>query len=196
MQELRKEIYGPEGDATRHRPLAELAVKLRALPVVARDAGRLTLIVRRRADGVRETPERVQLCLEEGVPGDGWNRRPPRDPDAQLAVMRTDVAELIANGQPLPVFGDNLFVDLDLSAANLPTGTRLRVGRAIVDVTPKPHNGCLKFKARFGQDALRFVQHAPTRDQNLRGIYWRVVEAGEARVGDAIEVLSRPDPGV
>jgi len=103
--------------------------------------------------------------------------------------MRRDVAELIANGQPLTLFGDNLFVELDLSAANLATGARLRVGEALVEVTPKPHNGCTKFKARFGQDALRFVQGRPTRDQNLRGIYWKVVEAGEARVGDRIQLL-------
>ena len=191
MLELRKETYGPEGDAALHRPLAELEAGLRALPVLPPDAGRVTLIVRRRADGVRETPERVQLTLDEGVPGDGWNRRPPRDPEAQLAVMRADVARLVANAQPLTVFGDNLFVDLDISAANLPTGTRLRVGQAIVSVTPKPHNGCLKFKGRFGQDALRFVQQAPTRDQNLRGIYWKVALPGEVRVGDPIEVLSR-----
>ena len=84
----------------------------------------------RRADGVRETPERTRLSPDDGVPGDDWSRRPPRDPEAQLAVMRRDVAELIANGQPLTLFGDNLFVDLDLSAANLPAGTRLRVGDA------------------------------------------------------------------
>lgn len=156
-----------------------------------KDAGLLALIVRRRSDGVRETLERVHLSREEGVSGDGWARRPPRDPEAQLAVMRRDVAELIANGQPLTVFGDNLFVELDLSAANLPTGARLRVGSAVVEVTPKPHNGCRKFKGRFGGDALRFVQDKPTRDQNLRGIYWRVAEPGELRVGDPIQVLSR-----
>ena len=106
-------------------------------------------------------------------------------------TLRRDVAELIAHGQPLTLFGDNLLVELDLSAANLPVGSRLRVGEALVEVTPKPHNGCRKFRARFGPDALRFVQAPPTRDQNLRGIYWRVVEPGEAGVGDRIEVLSR-----
>jgi MOSC domain-containing protein YiiM len=87
--------------------------------------------------------------------------------------------------------GDNLFVDLDISASNLPLGTRLRVGQALVEVTPKPHNGCLKFKERFGQDALRWVNAKPTRDQNLRGLYWKVIDAGEAAVGDPIELVSR-----
>jgi len=191
MVALRKEAYGPHGESSRHRSLAELESGLRAAPAVLEDAGRLILIVRRRADGVRETPERVHLSPEEGVPGDGWSRRPPGDPEAQLAVMRCDVAELIANGQSLTLFGDNLFVDLDLSAANLPTGTRLRVGEALVAVTAKPHNGCHKFNERFGPDALRFVQAKPTRDQNLRGIYWKVLAPGEVSVGAPIEVISR-----
>jgi MOSC domain-containing protein YiiM len=189
VDELRREAWGPPGDASCQRRLAELEAALRALPEAPRDAGQLTLVVRRRSDGVRETPERVQLSCEEGVPGDGWSRRPPRDPEAQLAVMRRDVAELIAHGQALPLFGDNLYVELDLSAGNLPTGTRLRVGQALVEVTRKPHDGCVKFKARFGSDALRLVQEKATRHLNLRGIYWKVVEPGEIRVGDAIEVL-------
>lgn len=191
MAELRREAYGPPGDASRHRPLAELEAGLRALPRAPASGGRVARIVRRRADGVREPLDRALLSPDEGVPGDGWARRPPRDPDAQLAVMRREVAELIANGQSLDVFGDNLFVDLDLSAANLPPGARLRAGAALLEMTPEPHDGCLKFKGRFGQDALRFVQAKATRDQNLRGVYWRVVEGGLVRVGDPIEVLSR-----
>ena len=191
MAELRLEDYGPQGEAKYHRSLESLEEAFRALPAAPKDSGRVVLIVRRRADGVRETLDRVQLSLEEGVPGDGWGRRPPRNPEAQLAVMRGAVAELIANGQQLTVFGDNLFVDLDISAANLPLATRLRVGKAVVEVTAKPHNGCHKFKGRFGEDALRFVQAPPTRPQNLRGIYWKVVEPGEAAIGDAIDVLSR-----
>jgi len=190
VTELRAEAYGPQGDASRHLALGRLEASLRALPRAASDAGRLILIVRRRTDGVRETLDRVHLSPEEGVPGDGWIRRPPRKPEAQLAVMRRDVAEL-ANGQSLTLFGDNLFVDLDLSDANLPAGSRLRVGEALVEVTPEPHNGCAKFQGRFGADALRLVQAKPTRDQNLRGVYWRVLETGEAVVGARIEVLSR-----
>jgi MOSC domain-containing protein YiiM len=106
-------------------------------------------------------------------------------------VIRRDVAELIAHGQPLATSGDNLIVELDISAANLPVGTRLRVGEAVVEVTPKPHNGCHKFERRFGEGALRFVQAPATRHLNLRGIYWRVIEAGEAGAGALIQVLSR-----
>jgi MOSC domain-containing protein YiiM len=102
------------------------------------------------------------------------------------------VARLIANGQPLELFGDNLFLELDLTAANLPVGSRLRIGGAIVEVTPKAHNGCRKFQARFGAEALRFVVEASLRPRNLRGIYMRVLEPGVVSVGDPVDVLSRP----
>lgn len=181
----------PRGDPARHLPGDVLEAKLREQPGDGRESGRVTLIVRRLDDGTRETLERAQLSREEGVPGDDWRKRPPRDPEAQLAVMQTSVAKLIANGQPLTTFGDNLFVELDLSAANLATGTQLAVGQAIVEVTPKPHDGCSKFDARFGHDALRFVQAPATRAENRRGIYWKVVTPGEVSVGDPIRVLSR-----
>jgi MOSC domain-containing protein YiiM len=174
----------------RHLSLAELDAGLRALPPAPRERGTLALILRRREDGVRETPQRVLLSREDGVPGDAWSRLPaPRNAEMQLAVMNCPVASLIAAGQPLTTFGDNLYVDLDLSAANLPFGTRLRVGGALVEMTPSPHNGCAKFNARFGNDALRFVQRKETRERNYRGVYWRVIDEGEVAVGDAIEVL-------
>lgn len=184
--------YGPKGDPVRHRTGASLDAGLGGLPSVSTDSGRLALVVRRLPGGVRETPSEVLLSVAEGVPGDEWNRRQPQKPDAQLAVMRRDVAELIANDQALTLFGDNLFVELDLSAGNLPVGTELRVGEARVVMTAEPHNGCRKFHERFGPDALRFVQARETRDQNRRGVYWRVTEPGLARVGDAVQVLSRP----
>ncbi len=186
----------PTADPSRHLPLTTLESGQRVLSALPADTGRLTLIVRRRLDGSRETPERLRLTPEDGVPGDSWGRDPKRMLDAQIAVMQRDVAELIANGQPLTLFGDSLFVELDLSATNLPIGSRLRVGEAVVEVTPMPHDGCSKFKKRFGADALVFVNAKPTRHLNLRGIYWKVIEAGEVQVGSLIEIISRPNPGV
>jgi MOSC domain-containing protein YiiM len=174
----------------RHLSLAELDAGLRALPPAPRARGTLALILRRHDDGTRETPARVALDRELGVPGDKWGRLPePRNPDMQLSVMNRDVATLIAAGRPLTTFGDNLYVDLDLSAGNLPFGTRIRLGGALVEMTPYPHNGCTKFDARFGNDALRLVQRKETRHNNYRGVYWRVIEPGKIAVGDAIEVL-------
>ena len=191
MTENSPMVSKTEDIAQRHRSLAELEAGFLALPQPPKDLGRLALIVCRRAPGVHEALKRVRLTAEHAVPGDEWNRRLPRSAEAQLTVIRRDVAELIANGQALTVSGDNLVVELDISAANLPVGTRLRVGEAVVEVSPKPHNGCQKFLGRFGADALRFVQSPATRDQNLRGIYWKVIEAGEARVGSEIWVMAR-----
>ena len=185
--------FGPPGDPSRHLPLGELEQKLGTLPAAPRDAGRVALLVRRRPDKVRETPTRIDLGPDTGVPGDAWGRGEKPDRAAQLTVMEIDVAEMIANGQPLTVFGDNLFLALDLSVENLPTGSRLRLGRALLEVTAKLHNGCRKFAARFGHDALRLVANPQLRHRNLRGIYLSVVEAGEVAVGDAVAVVSRPD---
>jgi len=178
--------------AIRSRALADLQAALAALPDAPRDAGRVVLIVRRTTRDARETPHEARLSTEEGLCGDDWSRRPPRNPEVQVTLIRRDVAELIAAGQPLALFGDNLVVDLDLSDANLPAGSRLRLGEALVEVTPEPHDGCRKFAERFGLDALRFVQTKATRDQNLRGIHLRVVETGDVAVGAAIQVVSRP----
>jgi|ERR1043166_1144264 MOSC domain-containing protein YiiM/predicted GNAT family N-acyltransferase len=179
------------GDPERHRTLADLEDAFRSLRAAPTDGGRLALIVRKAEGGVRETPDRVTLEPESGVPGDAWGRNPQRKPDAQITVMQRDVAELVTNGQPLSLPGDNLLVDLDISAANLPPGSRVRIGKAILEVTPLAHNGCKKFRARFGDDALRFTATPKLRPRNLRGIHVRVVEGGEVSVGDRIEVISR-----
>lgn len=157
-----------------------------------RNSGRVALVVRRDPHKAREALDRIELRPETGVPGDAWGRQEKADPAAELTVMQVNVAELIANGQPLLVFGDNLFLDLDLSVTNLPVGSRVRVGRSILEVTAKAHNGCRKFAARFGKDALRLVSEPELRQRNLRGIYMRVIEAGEVAAGDLVEVLSRP----
>lgn len=182
--------HGPWGDPSRHLPLEELARGLERL-APPRDRGELALIVARRDRGTRETPKRALLTPAGGVPGDAWLRNSPEKIDAQLAVMRADVARLVANGQPLSLFGDNLLVELDLSLSNLPTGSRLRLGAALLEVTPEPHNGCLKFRQRFGGDALRLTADRRFRDLRLRGIYMKVVEEGEVALGDPIQVLSR-----
>jgi MOSC domain-containing protein YiiM len=179
------------GDPVRFRSLPDLERGLRGLGDRPTDDGRVGLIVRRGDDGIREVLDGVTVTPETGIPGDSWARRTPTKPEMQIAVMQSDVAELIANGQPLALFGDGLFLDFDLSAENLPEGSRVRIGEATLEVTPQPHDGCLKFRARFGEDALRFVSKPDLRHRNLRGIYMRVLEAGRILPGDAVSVLFR-----
>lgn len=191
MEEAIAPVTPLVGDPARFRTLADLERMLMALPRVPADRGRVVLMVRRVQEGEREVLDRMVLTPGEGVPGDRWIRKPQPNPETQLAVMQRDVAELIANGQPLTLFGDNLFLDLDLSAANLPSGSRLRVGSALLEVTPTAHTPCKKFQVRFGEDAVRFVSRKELGHRKLRGIYMRPAEAGEIRTGDLAEVIFR-----
>ena len=183
----------PDGDKSRHLPMEELESKLAALPAAPKDQGRVVALFARPGSNQRTPLGSARLTPAKGMPGDRWSHKregkgDPK-PDQMLATMQADIAELIANGQPVGLFGDNLFVELDLSKENLPLGTRVKMGDATLEVTPEPHNGCLKFKARFGSDALRLVSRKEDRHRNLRGIYFKVVEDGEVAAGDVIEVL-------
>ena len=179
------------GDPACFRTFEELDRLLDTLRT-PKDHGTVTLLMSRREGGRRELLKSAHLGMDGGMPGDSWGRNPKRKLEAQLATMQTDVAEFIANGQPIELAGDNLYLALDLSTENLPTGSRVRIGGVLLEVTPMPHDGCKKFRARFGEDAQRFVCTPKLRHRNLRGIYFRVVEAGEVRVGDPAIVVSRP----
>lgn len=184
---------GPWGDSAHHLPMETLEAKLATFSPPT-NTGELSLIVVRQEDGKRDTPKHVTLTPGDGIPGDAWMRKDSQKLDAQISIMRIDVAQLFANGQPLSLMGDNLLVDLDLSLENLPAGSRLRVGAAILEVTPAPHDGCRKFKQRFGGDALRMTAAPQHRELRLRGLYAKVVEEGAVTPGNPIEIISRGNP--
>jgi MOSC domain-containing protein YiiM len=155
------------------------------------DNGTVELIVRRPAEDQRETLIEARLDPAAGLVGDGWLSR-GSDPDRQVTLMNARVAALLARTRDRwGLAGDQLYVDLDLSGRNLPPGARLAVGSAILEVTVEPHRGCKKFAARFGLDALRFVNSKAGYALNLRGINARVVRGGVVRPGDAIRKSPR-----
>jgi MOSC domain-containing protein YiiM len=186
---LRYQTFRPRGDERLHLGRPELEAGLHSLSPPA-DAGELGLIVARVKPGVRHTPGEAMLTPEGGMPGDAWARS-GLGSEQQLTMIRLDVARLIANGQPLWLFGDNLLVELDLSEPNLPPGSRLQAGEALLEVTPKPHTGCRKFRQRFGLDALALTLDPRFRPLRLRGIHLRVVAAGRLAVGAEVRVLER-----
>jgi hypothetical protein len=159
------------------------------------DHGRVQLIVRRPAENARQALTEARLDRDRGLVGDTWRVRPSnltRDrsphPDLQLTLMSSRVAALVAGGdERRQLAGDQLYVDLDLSEANLPPGTRLTLGSAVIEISDKPHRGCAKFAQRFGQEALGFVNSPVGRQLRLRGVNARIVVTGTVRVGDPID---------
>jgi len=157
--------------------------------------GTVELVVRRPSEGEREILEEGVLDVHEGLVGDDWldrngRRGRPSDPATQLTLMNVRVIALVAGDRDRwQLAGDQLYVDLDLRPENLPPGTRLAVGSAVVEVTEVPHTGCAKFTERFGPAAIRFVNGKSGRALRLRGMYVRVVGGGTVRPGDAIRKL-------
>ena len=183
--------------ALTHRTMRELEAGLVSIRQAPTDSGTLDMIVRRPGVGQREVLDAGELDLTDGLVGDRWKIRGSSrsadggaHPDMQLTVMSSRVIALVAqHPYRWALAGDQLFVDLDLSAANLPPGTRLRVGTTAIEVTDQPHTGCRKFVARFGVDAMKFVNSPLGRDLRLRGLNARVVQPGPIRVGEAVTVV-------
>jgi len=177
-----------------HKTGAELEAGLDHVRESPVDGGTLDLIVVRPAPGERLVLESGELDLELGLLGNDWHVRPtkegPPDPLAQLNIMNSRAAALVAGSRErMPLAGDQLYVDLDISVENLPAGTRLALGSAVIEVTPEPHTGCVKFMSRFGKDAHRFVNTKPYRHLRLRGLNAKVVQPGTVAAGDTIRKL-------
>jgi hypothetical protein len=153
--------------------------------------GTVHLLVVREGDGRHATPAQVELSPRLGVHGDRWGQGEQPDLEGQLSLIDKRVLDVLVGGdrQWLHLPGDNIVVDLDLAHAALPEGARLRLGSAIVEISPKLHAGCAKFRARFGDDALRWVNTPAGRQQRLRGVFARIVEAGLVSLGDRIARL-------
>ena len=177
-----------------HLSTADLEAALEDLRAAPADGGRVELVVRRPRPGDREILDVGTLDLAEGLVGDGWSTRGSRQspdgaahPDMQLNVINARVSSLVAvDPDRRALAGDQLHVDLDLSEDNLPPGTRLALGTAVIEVTAQPHTGCAKFVERFGRDAMRFVNSPSGRRLRLRGLNAKVVVPGTVRPGDEI----------
>ena len=159
--------------------------------------GTLELIVRRPAVDDRELLDVARLDPVVGLEGDDWSRRGSGmtadggpDPEAQITLISTRVLGAIEPDRTRwPLAGDQLYVDIDLSVATLPPGSRLRIGNAVVEISEPPHTGCAKFSARFGSDALRWINSPRGRELRMRGANARVITGGEVRLGDRVEAV-------
>ena len=178
---------------------AELEAGLPGILESPKDAGVLALIVQRPAIDERTVVETGLLSTEDGLVGDSWkaragrsNRNQSMHADMQLTIMNARAAALVAQDRSRwPLAGDQLYVDLDLGVENLPPGSRLRIGEAVVEITAIPHRGCSKFRKRFGLAAMEFVNSEVGCALNLRGVNARVVTGGRVGIDDVVLVERR-----
>jgi MOSC domain len=173
-----------------HATPEELRARLEHIRSAHAEHGTLELIVRRPAENEREVLDEGQLDLQVGLVGDRWHLGSSPTNDAQLTLMNARLAGVVAGERERwPLAGDQLYVDFDLSVDNVPAGTRLTIGEAVIELTEVPHTGCAKFSARFGTEALKFVNKSPGRELRLRGANARVVTPGTVRRGDVVAKL-------
>jgi hypothetical protein len=181
----------------KYASMEELEASLDHIRQSPRDMGALRMIVRRPQEDAREVVEQAEITLADGLVGDTWKVRGSRHmpdgsarPEAQITIMNSRFIELIAQSEERwALAGDQLYADFDLSDDNIPPGTQLAIGSVIVEVSALPHTGCKKFSARFGVDAMKFVNSPEGKQLHLRGINTRVVQGGSIHVGDVIRRL-------
>ena len=176
----------------KHLTIEELEAGLETIRQSPKDNGELKLIVRRPKKNQRQVLDEGELDTVEGLIGDNWKTRGSSrtadgssHPDMQLNIMNSRTVALIAqDGDRWQLAGDQLYIDLDLSDENLPPGTRLEIGSAIIEVTAQPHTGCKKFVERFGLEAMKFVNSPVGKQLHLRGINAKVIKAGAIKTND------------
>jgi hypothetical protein len=182
---------------TYHLTMEELKAGIDSIREAPRIQGFVKMIVRRPGVDEREVVNEAELSLTDGLVGDTWKSRGSNhtpdgsaDFEAQLTLTNARLIALLAQDESRwPLAGDQLYVDFDLSEDHIPPGTRLAIGGAVIEVSTKPHTGCNKFSARFGVEALKFVNSPEGKRLHLRGINTRVIQPGTIHVGDAVKKL-------
>ena len=177
--------------------VAELNAGMDHIRQSPKDNGTLMMIVRRPNVDEREALEEGELNTVEGLAGDTWKARESGhtsdasvDTDTQITVMNARTIALLAEDKERwSLAGDQLYIDINLSTDNLPPGTRLLIGSAVIEVSAVPHTGCKKFSSRFGVEAMKFVNSPDGKQLHLRGINAKVIQAGTIRVGDVVRKI-------
>ena len=185
----------------KHLTTQELEAALDHLRDAPKNDGVIELIVRRPQTDHREILEEAELDPVNGLIGDNWSLRPSSKtpdnsphPEMQINIMNSRVTALVAQAKDRwPLAGDQLYIDMDLSKENLPGGTRIAIGDVVLEVSPLPHTGCHKFVARFGVEAMKFVNSPVGRELCLRGINARIIQGGVIRVGQTARKISNQE---
>lgn len=181
-----------------HLALPDLETGLAELGTSPQDNGTVAMIVCRPDFGQRQVLEAAEIDTTQGLVGDNWLTRGSRhtedssaNPGQQIAIMNSRVIQAITLDESRwALAGDQLFLDLDLSAENLPPGQRITVGTVVLEISEIPHNGCGKFTERFGSGATHFVNSKEGRELRRRGVNARVIQSGTVRTGDIVKKIT------
>jgi len=181
----------------RHLTTEELEAALDHLRQAPKNEGVIELIVRRPEEDLREVLDEAELDISLGLIGDNWKVRGSSKtpdgsahPEMQINIMNSRVTALVAQERERwPLAGDQLYIDMDLGRENLPAGSRIAVGSAVLEVSPLPHTGCKKFVARFGAEAMQFVNSELGKALCLRGINAKIIQGGTVKVGQTAKKI-------
>ena len=179
--------------------MAELMAALPDILAAPKDNAPVHGLCLRPARGERAFPKRISMTRAGGIPGERWATEPwlrradgSPDPRIQVSILPLRVMDLVwrdREGTPHP--GDPIVVDMDLSLANLPSGSLIAAGTAVLRVSDEFNAACAKWKLRYGADARAFIEAPGHAELRLRGVLCSVETDGEVAVGECLRVLRR-----
>ncbi|MEP3440656.1 MAG: hypothetical protein ABJN72_04185 [Sulfitobacter sp.] len=184
-------------DNPNHASLTECEAALEAILAAPKTNAVIEQLCFRPDYGLREFPDTLELTVARGIIGERWTKKPwlilpdgAPDPRIQISILQKRIMDLCWRDRShTPHPGDPFVVDMDLSAENLPVGTQLRAGSAVIEVSDKFNTACVKWRDRYGNDSLRWINKRENRPYRLRGVLCKIVQDGTVNAGDQLVKL-------
>lgn len=176
-----------------HVTLAECDAALAHVLAAPKEAAIETLC--HRPDfGQRDFREALELRVATGIENERWMKHPwmkledgSPDPRIQVSILQRRVLDLCWRDRDSVVYpGDTMIADMDLGEENLPAGTRLQAGTAILEVSDVFNTACAKWKVRHGRESFDWINRPENVQHRLRGALCSIVQDGVVRKGDVL----------
>jgi hypothetical protein len=173
---------------------AQLRAAMAHVLAAPKDEAPIEMLCRRPGFGEREIVSELELTIAQGIPGERWQTTPwmrladgSPDPRIQVSILPTRVMQAVwldRNSQPHP--GDPIVADLDCSYGNLPVGSLLQAGTAILEVSDVFNDACIKWKQRYGTPAKDWITDRENVHLRLRGLLCKIVQDGTVTAKDRL----------
>ncbi len=182
-----------------HVTMAELIAALPDIQSAPKSDAPIHSLCLRPGYGQRQFPAKITMTRAEGIPGERWLTAPwmklpdgTPDPRIQVSILPARILNLVWRDRvATPHPGDPIVADLDCALANLPAGSLIQAGSAVLRVSDVFNEACVKWKTRYGADARAFIDAPGHPDLRLRGVLCSVEQDGEVTLTDRLQVLSR-----